>query len=110
MNSFSGGRSACFAAPAHVKTGAPYALPTSESEVEVNKVQRLMATAVMSAMLVVGSGLPAHADSHGSVCREVFSDNVCTFLENPFPIIWPYTDPVVACVNDLLTGGNCQVA
>lgn len=75
----------------------------------MNKLQRLMGIAVMSAMLVVGSGLPAHAHTHGDVCREVFSEGVCALVENPFPLIWPYTDQVVACVNDLITGGNCRL-
>lgn len=75
----------------------------------MNKLQRLMAIAVTGAVLVVGSGLPAHADTHGDPCREVFSDGVCTLLENPFPLIWPFTDQVVACVNDLITGGTCRL-
>lgn len=72
----------------------------------MRRVKQLVATAALAALLVLSTALPAAADAQDELCREVFSEGICSTVEHPWPVVWWASDQVVDTVLSLCVFHN----
>lgn len=83
-------------------------------------LRTMLVVSLLTVVAVMATSLPASAHFHQDVCvdlgngcegvpipeelpvrdpcRQIFSDGVCGTVDNPWPVVWWVTDPVVAIV------------